>query len=178
MSKRRRTLKRAGVGVCVVILGAWIGSTIWAVGWTRGTLTFAVESGTFITVKFRDEATRAKLQAETGTIQQGWSSVRMPTLDVFSIDSGGLASYFGLRFPQVRDTPSDVSPNAAVRCVFIPLWLPFLIVALPTTFMFYRDRKRIPPGHCSTCGYNLTGAEHERCPECGAFCGADGSGTL
>jgi hypothetical protein len=58
----------------------------------------------------------------------------------------------------------------SVRYVELPLWLPLLIVALPTAFMFYRDRNRIPPGHCSTCGYNLTGNVSGVCPECGQSC--------
>jgi hypothetical protein len=28
-------------------------------------------------------------------------------------------------------------------------------------------RSRFPPGHCQTCGYNLTGNTSGRCPECG-----------
>jgi predicted Zn-ribbon and HTH transcriptional regulator len=42
-----------------------------------------------------------------------------------------------------------------------------LVGALPTAFLWYRDR-RYPPGHCQTCGYDLTGNETGTCPECGA----------
>ena len=31
----------------------------------------------------------------------------------------------------------------------------------------------IPPGHCQTCGYNLTGNVSGRCPECGTDVAAD-----
>ncbi len=51
--------------------------------------------------------------------------------------------------------------------VWSPFWCPFLAFSFPTAFLWYRDRRRIPPGHCERCGYNLTGANHERCPECG-----------
>ncbi len=30
-----------------------------------------------------------------------------------------------------------------------------------------RHRRRIPPGHCQQCGYDLTGNESGVCPECG-----------
>ena len=53
-----------------------------------------------------------------------------------------------------------------VRAVGVPLWIPFLLVALPTAFLWYLDR-RIPPGHCQRCGYDLTGNVSGRCSECG-----------
>ena len=50
--------------------------------------------------------------------------------------------------------------------VFISLWFPFIVFAIPTAIMWYRDR-RPPPGHCRTCRYDLTGNESGVCPECG-----------
>ena len=50
--------------------------------------------------------------------------------------------------------------------IVLPLWIPFLLVAVPTACLWYRDR-RIPPGHCRNCGYNLTGNVSGVCPECG-----------
>jgi hypothetical protein len=49
---------------------------------------------------------------------------------------------------------------------WLPLWMPFLIIAIPTAVLWRRDR-RIPPGHCQNCGYNLTGNISGVCPECG-----------
>jgi predicted RNA-binding Zn-ribbon protein involved in translation (DUF1610 family) len=51
--------------------------------------------------------------------------------------------------------------------VVFPLWMPFLAVAIPTAFLWHRDRRRIPPGHCQACGYDLTGNVSGKCPECG-----------
>jgi len=51
--------------------------------------------------------------------------------------------------------------------VIIPLWMPFLLVLIPTTYLWYRDWRAIPPGHCQTCGYDLTANTSGRCPECG-----------
>ena len=53
------------------------------------------------------------------------------------------------------------------QLVHMPLWVPFLVVAVPTAFLFWRDRRRVLPGHCQKCGYNLTGNVSGVCPECG-----------
>jgi len=38
----------------------------------------------------------------------------------------------------------------------VPLWVPLLILAAPTTFFWYRDRQpRFAAGHCRRCGYDL-----------------------
>ena len=52
--------------------------------------------------------------------------------------------------------------------VSMPLYLPFLLIALPTGFLFYRDRKA-RPGLCAICRYDLRGLPETtmRCPECG-----------
>jgi hypothetical protein len=50
--------------------------------------------------------------------------------------------------------------------VAIPLWLPFLILLIPTLLLWRRDRKP-RPGFCRQCDYDLTGNISGRCPECG-----------
>jgi hypothetical protein len=49
----------------------------------------------------------------------------------------------------------------------LPLWVPFVVVAVPTAVLWWLDLRRIPPGHCQKCGYNLSGNISGRCPECG-----------
>lgn len=69
----------------------------------------------------------------------------------------------GLGWPYVRRTriiPADMT------LVAMPLWIVLLVLAIPTTFLWYRDR-RPPKGHCQTCGYDLTGNVMGVCPECG-----------
>jgi len=60
----------------------------------------------------------------------------------------------------------NLMETAGTLTVMIPLWIPFAIGVIPTVCLWWRDR-RYPPGHCQTCGYNLTGNVSGRCPECG-----------
>jgi hypothetical protein len=48
----------------------------------------------------------------------------------------------------------------------IPLWIPFLVLAAPTAWLWYRDRRH-PPGCCVRCVYDLSGIDSGICPECG-----------
>ena len=54
-----------------------------------------------------------------------------------------------------------------VAGVVVPIWMIFATLALVTGILWWLDR-RIPPGHCQKCGYDLTGNVSGRCPECGA----------
>ncbi len=45
--------------------------------------------------------------------------------------------------------PSEVS-------LYLPLWLPLALLALPTAWLFWLDRRKPRPGFCP-CGYDLTG---------------------
>jgi hypothetical protein len=70
--------------------------------------------------------------------------------------------------PRNRWTPFFGRSNVGRAWVAaMPLWIPFLMVAMPTAVLWWRDWRRIPPGHCRNCGYNLTGNVSGVCPECG-----------
>ena len=49
----------------------------------------------------------------------------------------------------------------------LPYWFLCAVIAVPTLLLWRLDRRRIPPGHCRKCGYDLTGNVSGRCPECG-----------
>jgi hypothetical protein len=61
---------------------------------------------------------------------------------------------------------STSTPGIKVRYVMIPLWQPLVLFLILTAYLWYKDR-RFPPGQCQACGYDLTGNESGRCPECG-----------
>ena len=50
----------------------------------------------------------------------------------------------------------------------VPHWFPVLLFAILPLVWVRRWRKRIPPGHCQKCGYDLR-ASPTRCPECGTL---------
>ena len=50
----------------------------------------------------------------------------------------------------------------------IPMWLVFVVLAIPAIVLWWRDlRARVPAGCCAVCGYCLEGNVSGRCPECG-----------
>ena len=50
--------------------------------------------------------------------------------------------------------------------VQVPLWLPLLVIALPTMWLWFTDRAK--PWQCPKCRYDLRGLDGGVCPECGA----------
>ena len=48
----------------------------------------------------------------------------------------------------------------------LPLWIPFVLITIPTALLWRLDRLRLP-GHCPKCNYDLTGNTSGLCPECG-----------
>lgn len=72
--------------------------------------------------------------------------------------------------PAGSSTPTwwPIPQLSRVDC-HIPFSFLLLVTAIPTAILYRRDRRH-PPGHCQTCGYDLTGNESGICPECGTAC--------
>jgi hypothetical protein len=137
-SRLRRIAKWTGLAVCVVLALLWGGSL-------------------FATVEWVDTLGEERI---------AWGSGRvLLTLQDFE-RIPICARYSGFHELQARWSLSWWWSSRRISAT-IPLWLPFLLVALPTAFLFYRDRRRPGPNHCQQCGYNLTGNLSGTCPECG-----------
>lgn len=58
-------------------------------------------------------------------------------------------------------------PSAKPWGYVLPLWIPLVLVAMPTVILWTHDHRPIPLQCCTSCGYNLTGNTSGTCPECG-----------
>lgn len=147
-SHSRRTLKRIGMLLTImaglVVLVSGMRSLIWVPrsGSFYGFLAMG-ELGIF----FARPGTNSK-PAFIMQLAPGWTT------------SNG---YFAMGFFRHPDI------SASVIGVFVaaPLWLPVLMVVVPTAFLWVRDRPLQRRGFCSNCGYDLTGNVSGVCPECG-----------
>ncbi len=102
------------------------------------------------------------------TLYVAWGSFRLVTDEMLLVTvsayrhSGGLLRWNGWYAAPFR-LPSAARPAFFIEC---PLWLPFVIVAVPTLLVWRFWPKPVKPGHCR-CGYDLHGNESGVCPECG-----------
>ena len=83
------------------------------------------------------------------------------------VNWGDCMGWLAERIPFGVGLPRAHSKGRGAFEVVIPLWVPFLIAAVPTCMLWYRDRRRAPLGECKRCGYNLLGNVSGICPECG-----------
>ncbi len=145
----RRIAKCTGLVACVLIVVAWGVSLKWGVRYTSDDRGTAVACGVI-----------SILHSPGGPPRPTeWSFLHMGRSDR---DWG----HWGFKWPRTWQ-----HPMIDHRERYIPLWLPLVVLAIPTAFLWHRDRRRIPPGHCRQCGYDLTGNESGKCPECGEPCG-------
>ncbi len=140
-SRIRRIAKWSGVVVCVVLVVAWVISGRWGVSYVVAT------SPVWHDLRV------AYGRADVISTNEAW----MPTPDEPRLRYWRNYSWSWAWLPEVNN------PAGSITC---PLWVPFIIVLVPTAYLFYRDRRH-PRGHCQKCGYDLQGNVSGVCSECG-----------
>lgn len=137
----RRVIKWGGLGLSLVIAAMWAASRWWRLEYCTGD---ARQGFTVYEVAWGCFCFVRIESTSRFTLGGGWHLVRQRSPRGFVWE---LVTIGGLHF--------------------VPLWIFFLLVAIPTVFLFWLDRRRIPPGHCQKCGYDLNGNTSGVCPECG-----------
>ncbi len=144
--RKGRMLKWAGLVLSLLIFRLWVAPLpfSWEGSNYNAEVTLPGPRTTTYRIWFFNGTLAFYVQDESGPI---------PSVDTFKIPFDRWTPFFG-QFGR-RWT------------ALVPLWLPLLMVMVPTAILWWRDRRRIPPGHCQKCGYNLTGNVSGTCPECG-----------
>ena len=92
-----------------------------------------------------------------GTVGAGWLPPRDRIDETFWFNDGQYSLRWWFRTPASRGV-----------FVHVPLW-PGVLAGLGITLLAAHKGRKIPPGCCQTCGFDLAGLPLATpCPECGA----------
>jgi len=142
----RRVAKWAGLAVCALIASAWT----WSACANSSLMVYSPNAGNFI--------------LNRGSIV--W--LEPGFLKAFGINAHRIA--FGQasgRERLLRLMPMFHKGGPLPMSVTLPLWLPFVLIALPTGMLWRSDKQHAGPGYCPNCNYNMTANTSGKCPECG-----------
>ena len=151
-SRARRILKWTGVGLSLLILVTWTMSLWFKTEIYMSRNVYVVVSQNFLFTFFYDRDVTPRDEQFHFTTHVGKPiRLRMPLLKY--------------------DYPDSTSPGRRYSLLVLPFWLLLLLTAIPTAWLWHRDRRLISSSldHrlCLRCGYDLTGNTSGVCPECG-----------
>jgi hypothetical protein len=163
MAKRRkfitqRRLKWMGTFVVLLVLGVYVNSN-----W----------NGLAVTRRGTQRVALARINYGRFTCE--WFKMTEPVLTPRTVFlygrqfESGIAFGFDGNWQRKPEGPIDSG-----ALITVPLWLPLLLIAAPTAWLWYTDR-RAKPWQCDKCRYDLRGLASESqpttCPECGTEVG-------
>lgn len=167
-TKVRKAMKWWGVSITVTILLVWVASAFFYVAHQTLEKSFCVAGGRIYLETC--EGSPADLIAELGGLTlRRWSHGRtkpfalglcMPDMRKWRIKPSN-------PFIRLIGAGNRIKKPIKVVDYTIPLWCPFLAVAIPTAILAWPDRWRRIPGLCTECRYDLRGNVSGICPECG-----------
>lgn len=140
--KWRRWLKWGGTAACLVILTTFLVSIRYVVFWNPGR-----------------QHQLVLIPGAAGACW--WTSGSIPN------GPYGMPGWYVFDAPDGPRWWFHYYADSRSHSFMVPLWIPFLLVGIPMAFLWWHDRRRVPPGHCQHCGYDLTGNASGVCPECG-----------
>ena len=154
----RKRVKITGLVLSIMMLGVWLFSVMFRSRYVPPSrnCTFVIGSGQI-------------LFANRQSGSQGWScdprylsvryAVATKSWTTLSHD------YLGFRLPR-KTAIVSVLPGKTAYVFIVPAWLLVVAAGFPTAVLWWRDR-RLKPGLCMVCKYDLTGNVSGICPECG-----------
>ena len=180
----RRRMKWAGTVLCVLVLGVFVASAWYEAWWVivkpkqevfvvvgQGVLMFEVIDFDALPFSF-------PLRYESFPIRQVYNSWIEESFLIRQVYNPRIELW--PRWVMQRRGNPPISPPPGLRSVLsrpgsptftwsyatVPLWLPLLLIAAPTAWLWYTDR-RPKPWQCPKCRYDLRGLDGAVCPECG-----------
>jgi hypothetical protein len=172
-AKIKRLTRLGGVGAAASVWILWGTSTCTYVDYLGWRTFISLRAGVLRygqTQRFPDPMKGRMLYGPGQQPMFGWR-VAKTTADTWryvlsSRDWNMIAHWIGLVLP-MRNAPPTLPSPSRYQELRLPLWIPAFLLTTLAALLFWRDRRRKPPGHCRFCGYNLTANVSGICPECG-----------
>jgi len=167
--RTRRVLKWVGTVVCVLIVATWASSLFCKVTYITDSFAATLAYGRFYLIQYEGTLEDRRYFVAEYKEGGGWSIARV-SIGKYGGSGRKVLSALGFgRTFRSKDGPYSFGPALITQLGHVkPLWKPLAFIIVPTAFLWWLDRRRIPPGHCQNCGYNLTGNVSGTCPECGS----------
>jgi hypothetical protein len=161
----RRRLKITGYAAVGLVLVLWSISIVSYCSYLSSNSRFIINGGGILLDRLigsPDEVAASELSLYSVGDVFGWSCGSCHLLR-----NGIRPRNLGLFLPRILNMDHGVR-KVRWLSIHIPFWLPAVISAVPTAWLLFRDRRRIRPGCCRHCGYDLTANVTGICPECGS----------